>query len=221
MKVKELLKNEWVKTGIMLALVLIAFFGFWFGLRFALATEYPMLAVASGSMIPTLNVGDLILVHGVPNASEIRVAPQPDGDIIVFHTYLADLGSGQPGPNLQPGREPELIVHRAINRTLKWDNYVGKYVWYFTTKGDANTPEDRWPGTNFDGVPEYYVVGKVVSTVPWIGNVPLFIRTPTGIITVVALIIIVMMAEFAISAYREKQKPPSPPSSPSPSEGQS
>lgn len=209
MKLKDLLKNEWVKTGIMLVIVLIAFFGFWFGIRFALATEYPLLAVASGSMVTTLNIGDLIVVHGVPNASEIYAAPYPDGDIIVFHTYLPDVG-GEPGPNLDPLRGPdELIVHRAINRTLKWDNRVEKYIWYFVTLGDGNHGAiDPWV-REYGGVPEYYVVGKVVGVVPWIGNIPLFIRTPTGLVTVVALILIVLIVEFVFSAVREKRKPPS------------
>ena len=202
MKIRELLKNEWVKTGIMLAIVLIAFFGFWFGLRFSMGTEYPLLAVASESMVPTLNVGDLIVVHGVANASGIYANPV-NGDIIIFNTYIPNMG-----PNLWPGRAPELIVHRAISKTVTYDNYVGKNVTYITTKGDHNPTEDRWPGTSFDGVPEYYVVGKVVGTVPQIGNVPLFIRTPTGIITVLILIIIVVMVDFIFSTYREKRKPP-------------
>jgi len=203
-KIRELLKNEWVKTGIMLAIVLIAFFGFWFGLRFSMATEYPLLAVASESMVPTLNVGDLIVVHGVTNASEIYAHPT-NGDVIIFNTY--DPSKTQEPLNLRPGGPPELIVHRAISKTVTYDKYVGRNVTYITTKGDHNPTEDRWPGTN-DGVPEYYVVGKVVGTVPQIGNVPLFIRTPTGIITVLILIIVVIMVDFIFSTYREKRKPP-------------
>jgi len=201
-KFKELLKNEWVKTGVMLAVVLIAFFSFWYGIRFVLATEYPLLAVATPSMVPTLNVGDLIIVHGVSGASEIYTHPG-NGNIIVFHTYIPNLG-----PNLYPGKPEELIVHRAINKTLKFDSYVGREVWYFTTKGDNNPTEDRWPGTSYDGVPEYYIVGKVVGSVPWIGNVPLYIRTPSGIVTIIILIIIVLLVDFIVSSYREKKKPP-------------
>jgi signal peptidase len=204
-KLREWLKNEWVKTGIMIAIILIAFFAFWFGLRYSLATEYPLLAVASESMVPTLNVGDLIVVHGVSNPAEIYAHPV-NGDIIIFTTY--DPSKTQEPLDLWPGKEPELIVHRAINKTLKWDDHVGRTVWYFTTKGDHNPSEDRWPGTNFDGVPDYYVVGKVVGSVPQLGNVPLFIRTPTGVITIVALIIIVLMVDLLYSSYREKRRPP-------------
>jgi signal peptidase len=198
-KSRKLLNNEWVKTGIMLAIVLVAFFSVWFGIRIALATDDPLLAVASGSMIPTLNVGDLIVVHGVSNASEIFVHPaivDPQtgkitggGDIIIFHTNLPG------GPRLRP--EDELIVHRAINRTLI------NGTWYFTTKGDANPVADGWL------VPFSYVVGKVVGDVPYVGSVPLYIRTPTGILTVIILIILVLLVEMTYSAFKEKKRPPS------------
>jgi signal peptidase I len=202
LKLKKLLKNEWIRTGIMLAVVLIAFFSFWFGIRYALATDYPLLAVASPSMVPTLNVGDLIVVHGVSNASEIYTN-YGNGDIIIFHTYLPG------GPNLRPGYPDELIVHRAINKTLKYDSYVGREVWYFTTLGDNNKDAvDRWPGTNYDGEPDYYIVGKVVGTIPYVGSIPLFIRTPTGIVTVVVLIILVLIVEILYSYFKEKRKPP-------------
>ncbi len=195
MKYKQLLKNEWVQTGIMLAIVLIAFFSFWFGLRYALATDSPLLAVASGSMVPKLNIGDLIIVHGISNFSAIYAHPL-NGDIIVFHTYVP------PGPNLKiDGGGDELIVHRAINKTLI------KNVWYFVTKGDANYAPD--PNTILTGpVPENYIVGKVVGSVPWVGNIPLYIRTPEGLETIIVLIIIVVLAEFIFSSVRDKKKPP-------------
>jgi signal peptidase len=202
LKLKKLLKNEWVRTGIMLVIVIIAFFSFWYGIRFALATDYPLLAVASGSMVPTLNVGDLIVVHGVSNFSTIYAHPF-NGDIIIFHTYL--LG----GPNLMGG-EDELIVHRAINKTLRSDGH-----WYFDTEGDHNRdygggpdPWDAPPYGHGNGVPDYYVVGKVVGDIPYIGGIPLFIRTSTGIMTVVILIILVLFVEMAYSSFKEKRKPP-------------
>ena len=204
MKRKELLKNEWVKTGIMLAIVLVAFFSLWFGIRYALDTDYPLLAVASGSMVPKLNVGDLIIVQGISNFSTIYPHLN-NGTIIVFHTYLPG------GPMLLNVASDELIVHRVINETRRYDQSLGRYVYYFSTKGDANQVPDTWDPAPYgygQGVPDYYVVGKVVGDVPKIGYIPLLIRTTEGLETVIVLIIIVVLAEYVYSSVKEKKKPP-------------
>ena len=199
MKLKELLKNEWVKTGIMLAIVLVAFFSEWFGIRYALDTDYPLLAVASGSMVPKLNVGDLIVVQGISNFSTIYAHPG-NGTIIVFHTYLP----GDDHPMLLGGASDELIVHRVVGETER------NGVYYFSTKGDHNFGNDTWDPIPYGGpgVPDYYVVGKVVGDIPWIGNIPLFIRTTQGLETVIVLIIIVVLAEYVYSSVKEKKKAP-------------
>jgi len=145
-KLAEWLKKDYVQTIIMVAIVVVSVLTFWYGLRFAYRTEHPLLAVASGSMRPTLQVGDLILVQGGLNASKIKALPEPEGDIIVFRRSL---GSGS------------LIVHRAINK----ENRSG--TWYFETKGDNNTISDGW-------IPEQNVIGKVVGRVPLLGYIALF-----------------------------------------------
>lgn len=168
-KLSRMLKNDYVKTAILGVIIIGGVFAFWFGLRVALRTEYPLLAVASGSMVPTLNIGDLIVVQGVPDPNEIVVAPAPNGTVIVFH---------------KPGDPNYLIVHRAINK------FENNGEWYFQTKGDANSFRDSWD------VPYELIVGKVVGVVPWVGSVPLFLRTSTGIFLIVVLFIIVVLAEY-------------------------
>lgn len=171
------MKNSYVKTIILAAIIIGSVLGFWFGLRAGLRTEYPLLTVASGSMVPTLNVGDLILVQGVPNASALIAAPRPDGDIIVFRS---------------PRMDGELIVHRAVDKEFH------EGLWYFTTKGDANSGEDRWYGQDtWDGmISQNRLIGKVIAKAPYIGYIPLYIRTSQGIIIVVILIIIIIFAEY-------------------------
>jgi signal peptidase len=114
---KKLWKNEYFQTIITLVLLIAFVFGFWYIAQTSLRTEYPALAVASGSMLPTLNVGDLIIVQGA-SPEEINAAPMT-GDIIVFKKS-----------------NNELVVHRAIERI----NSAGGYL--FTTKGDNNTSPD-------------------------------------------------------------------------------
>jgi len=180
-KLTKLLKNSYVKTILLGVILLGAVFAFWFGLRFALRTDYPLLAVASGSMTPTLNVGDLIIVQGVPSYNDLYAAPAPEGTIIVFHK-----------PKINPSSADELIVHRTIS------SMENNGTWYFQTKGDGNRTPDSWFGEGaLNGlVSQHLLVGQVVAVVPWVGNVPLFIRTPSGLILIILLFLVILFIEY-------------------------
>jgi signal peptidase len=173
------LRNSYVKTVILAVIIIGGVMGFWLGLKAGLRTEYPLLTVASGSMVPTLNVGDLIAVQGVVNASELYVAPKPDGEIIVFRS---------------PRMDGELIVHRAIYKEFNADDSL----WYFRTQGDANFGPDNWFGSEtWNGmISQNRIVGRVIGKAPLIGYIPLYIRTREGIIIIVILIILILMAEY-------------------------
>lgn len=190
---KRLWKNEYFQTVIMIVLIVSAVFVFWFGLKSALNTDYPMLAVASGSMSlprgtvddgwshpfdPTLHTGDLIIVQGV-NTSEIHAAPYPNGDILVFRSLYGD----------------DLIVHRAIEKTT----LDGKLA--FVTQGDANS----YPGPS-SPTPADHVIGKVVFRIPWIGHLALLMRDNSGVYVVLALIIIVIIVELALPMLSRSKK---------------
>lgn len=168
MKQSRLLKSEFVKTAILLLIVVISVAGFWLALRAALRTEYPLHAVIGPSMIPTLQHGDLLLVKGV-NAREIKAEPAPEGDIIVFYRPV-------------PPQDP--IVHRAIDKRLE------NGIWYFKTKGDNNPGPDGWE------VPEDYVIGKVVGRVPLLGYFKIFLGTPGGMAVIIVLILILLFMDY-------------------------
>ncbi|MEM2118496.1 MAG: signal peptidase I [Candidatus Bathyarchaeia archaeon] len=146
---KKLWKNEYFQTLVTVALIVVVVMGVWFGSQQALNSPYPALAVASGSMLPTLEVGDLIIVQGVP-PEQIHAA-YLEGDILVFRN---------------PNSPDDLIVHRAIAKENRSDGY------YFTTHGDNN-------GINSNEGPfhQRYVVGKVIAKVPYVGNFALFMHT--------------------------------------------
>ena len=175
-----------MKTIILIIILFVSVFAFWFGLRYAFQTEFPLLAVASGSMIPTLDVGDLILVQGFSNACEVNAASYPEGDIIVFH---------------KPGLENELIVHRAVSKVENDDTC------YFETKGDHNSIADKWSGpeTWDNKISERLLVGKVVGKVPWLGHIPLFMRTPSGILIIVLLFIVLIIVDFIFPQKRDEK----------------
>ena len=180
---RKALKNEYIQTAITIVLIVVIVLGFWYGLQLVSNTQYPALAVASGSMCtvqhmycdgwshpfePTLHVGDLIIIQGI-NPEEIYAAEEPYGDIIVFH------------------RGSELVVHRAIAKREQ-----GTIT--FQTKGDGNDkPDGNW-------VSEDKVVGKVVLRIPWLGSVALFMHNSSGISIIIILLVVLVIVEFAIPA---------------------
>ena len=110
-------KHEAIKLLILAVILVSASFVTWSGLKIALNTENPILVVVSGSMVPTLNVGDLIVIRG---ASPEQITA---GSIIVFHS---------------PIEYDTLIVHRVVDKV----NYGNEFG--FKTKGDFNYHEDNW-----------------------------------------------------------------------------
>jgi signal peptidase len=73
--------------------------------------------VMSGSMTPTLNVGDIVIERPIEPA-EARI-----GDVISF---------------TDPQDDERLLTHRVRSIKIKGDEFT------FTTKGDANNTEEKW-----------------------------------------------------------------------------
>ncbi len=162
------LRSERLKFVMMITFTVVAFASFWYGLRAALTTEHPLLVVSSESMVPTLHVGDLIIVRGV-NVNDIKAAPYPNGDIIVFRSPI--------DPNV-------LIVHRAVGKAYEDGEPT------FITKGDRAFSPDPWR------VKGEQVVGKVVFRIPLLGYATLFFQTPTGRAFLILLALIVLAWGF-------------------------
>ena len=97
----------YVLAGILLA------FGINYGMGFVMATNYPIVAVESNSMVPTFACGDILLVKGATQ-QELKV-----GDTIVFSV---------------PGK-PVPIVHRIVSINpdgtyqTKGDANSGQHPW--------------------------------------------------------------------------------------------
>jgi signal peptidase I len=128
-------------------------------------------------MLPTLNVGDIIIVQGVP-ASELR-ADHLTGDVVVYKS-----------PSIPDYR----IVHRAVKVETRLDG-----IW-ITTKGDNNVGTD----TPFH---ESYLIGKVVARVPHVGNFALFINSLGSFyyFIIILIIIVNILLSLAPSGSEEKK----------------
>jgi signal peptidase len=170
--------KEYLKYFAFFVVIAVVAFGGINVLKVSLKTKYPVMVVVSQSMVPTLGVGDFIIVGQVGDFDEVVAEPQPDGDILVF---------------LKPGTSNEYIVHRAIDKTP-----VGG-EWSYVTKGDHNAVRDSRP------VPESNVMGRVIGSIPILGYFPMFIKTSRGLITVVGLMAIVFFADTLMPDKREER----------------
>ena len=90
--------------------------------------------------------------------------------------------------------EPTSITHRIINITDQG----------FITKGDANEDPDQWI------VKKENVIGKAILTIPFIGYLGYFVRTPTGFILLILLpasvIIIMEIRNIVKELTKQKQE---------------
>ncbi len=120
-------KNPTARIILLIIILFAATYGSVELLRIGLHTESPLMVVSSGSMVPTLNVGDIILVRG-GDPRTVTV-----GMIIIFHS---------PYDYSMP------IVHRVV----AVDNEGGSI--FFETKGDHNQIRDGWkvPAVNLMGI---------------------------------------------------------------------
>ncbi|MBA3286137.1 MAG: S26 family signal peptidase, partial [Nitrosopumilus sp.] len=166
----------------------------------------PFYVVASGSMVPVLNVNDLIVVWGKDNNTSFDSAKV--GDIIVFKAFIADTGE----------KEGKTIVHRVASvfekgETLRGNTELNRLCYPVSvpavlenktilTKGDAN--ECSIPGVDIPITQENYV-GRVVYTIPQVGIIPAILKPPVNYI-IMALIGGLLVASFIKSNKKQEEK---------------
>ena len=139
----------------------------WIGLQVAFGTQNPFYVVASGSMIPALQVYDVLIVQGHEPFEDIEV-----GDMIVFN---------------RPSDHNRVIVHRVVS-ILEDDPKT------IRTKGDANPASI--PGTDFPITEEEYI-GKVAYTVPQVGYVTQLLKPPINYVIIAIVVGIMVVKQFA------------------------
>ena len=138
----------------------------WIGLQAAFGTQNPFYVVASGSMLPVLEIYDVLIVQGHEPFEDIEI-----GDIIVFN---------------RPSDHNRVIVHRVVSiidddpKTLR-------------TKGDANPASI--PGTDFPITEEEYI-GKVVYTLPQVGYVTQLLKPPINYVIIAVVIGVMIVKQI-------------------------
>ncbi|MBS7656532.1 MAG: signal peptidase I [Candidatus Bathyarchaeia archaeon] len=208
-KIKDLRKNGLVALLLLLTLLLVINFVLQGILMLVLKTSTPLHTPISGSMEPTLNVGDLLIIQGGVTGESLY-AHAGDGDIIIYHD-----------PRDYDGIP---IVHRAV------DKYQVNGTWYIVTKGDANSFVDDWSwygfprgGTyNVGGCPESYVIGKVIFSLPYLGGILSKFDEPMvnlGIFVLslrhfLIIILLMLLAYLELAGSKEEIKETSRPEKP-------
>ncbi|MGY5146689.1 MAG: signal peptidase I [Candidatus Nitrosopumilus sp. bin_7KS] len=138
----------------------------WIGLQVAFGTQNPFYVVASGSMIPVLEVYDVLIVSGHVPFEEIEV-----GDIIVFN---------------RPSDHNRVIVHRVASIVEDDPKTI-------RTKGDANPASI--PGTDFPITDEEYI-GKVAHTLPQVGYITQLLKPPINYVIIAIVVGIMVVKQF-------------------------
>jgi signal peptidase I len=207
-------RNEYVKSAIVIGIIVAVVLVLFFGVQLALGTSVPVRVVESGSMcVPydgtcdgwshpfahTLHIGDIIVIQKI-NPVDLKT-DYPNSDIIVYENPA------------DPTSTP--IVHRIVA------SYEVNGTIYFQTKGDGNSGV-KWPNPvstgEYDsntiwhtgqGVPQNLVIGRVVMRIPYFGWITLFLRNnPWGLPVVIGLIILLIALEFIIPIAKGKQTKP-------------
>ena len=158
-------------------IVIVAIAVIWIGLQVIFGTANPFYVVSSGSMIPTLEVYDVIVVEGNTSFEDVK-----KGDIIVFFSPAKyDLG------------EERVIVHRV-------ESIISEDPKTIQTKGDANPRAMK----NVDyPITEKIYLGKVEYIIPQVGYITQVLQPPINYI-IIAIIIGVMIVK---QIYKKKKEP--------------
>ena len=194
---RDLLWVVAVVGGIALALYLIA------------GTWPAVVTIESESMVPNMNVGDLVLVVDEDRFGELVTWREGQrigysrfgdyGDVIVYR------------PNGVDSVHP--IIHRAriyVDAAAVKESGLGEYYTNphggYITKGDNNPYTDQ-PNLRIAGVgvvepvKKEWIVGKALVAVPLVGYLPLHIAE-----FAVLVIVVIIIHDFVLARRKEKEE---------------
>jgi len=188
------LKSSSRKRGFVkdLMIVIIGVIIIWVGLQAIFGTSNPFYVVSSGSMVPKLQVFDVLVVQGHDPFETVEV-----GNVIVFN---------------RPSGHDRVIVHRVVS-------IIDDDPLTFTvrTKGDANPASI--PGTDFPITEEEYI-GKVAHVIPQVGYITRILAPPINYIIIVIIIGIMVFKQFTKKKPRNEVHLTDPFDSPEENENQ-
>jgi len=135
---------------------------------------FSLYTILTGSMIPNINVYDVVVDVNVKNPADIH-----EGDVITF-VSTATLTQGM------------TITHRVISVIHDENGYS------YVTKGDANLSPDG------AAVPYENVLGKVILHIPQLGRLQSFLATRGGWLIVVVIPALCVIISDILKLFRLK-----------------
>ncbi|WP_243670336.1 S26 family signal peptidase [Methanoculleus chikugoensis] len=187
-----------------IALVLFLFSGTW----------PAVVTIESESMVPNMNVGDLVLVSTRTGSAPLTT--WDDGRWTGGHTSFGNYGDVIVyRPNGADSVNP--IIHRAMTYVdtaavvesgglggAYYDDPHGGYI----TKGDNNPPYTDQPNLRIAGVgviepvKKEWIVGKALVAVPLVGYLPPLHLAEFAVV----IIIVILIHDFVLARRKEKEK---------------
>jgi len=165
-------RNCLILSVILLVIPLLMYLGF----VISFGTENPFYAVASGSMLPELEVYDVVIIQGYSKIEDVQV-----GDIIVFN---------------RPSGHDRVILHRVVQIT-------GDDPVTLMTKGDNNVASI--PGTDYP-ITEKEYIGKVEYKIPQLGYATQLLKPPGNFLYGLGILIIPVIFHFKFKKQQNNQK---------------
>jgi signal peptidase I len=129
-----------------IVLVVLIVLGIWFSLKFLLATKYPIDVVPSCSMLPSMQRGTMLLLHGVVSPAQLK-APVVNISRAAYNSMLGGLGgnsmscvayvqhgsTGQLSQYLMPGYDIGLYSSADGGKIIGTGNQTGPLQYYCNT----------------------------------------------------------------------------------------
>lgn len=142
----------------------------------------PLIIVEGNSMNPVLANGDLVIYRGVNQRAVTN------GSLILYF-------SGQTGVAALDYMVRPIVVHRVIGIIIQTDGTI-----YYRTKGDNNQFND--PAlVRYD-----QVLGSPVDDVPVVGTLVLFLKSPQGLIFIIAAATFLYLNRYESVRKTDKRK---------------
>ena len=182
-KLKLIIKylKEIVSWTIFTLLIIIGIFLIYYFIAVRLYTvkgekyepKFSLYTIVSPSMVPTLNVYDVIINVSVKNIEEVKI-----NDVITFISTW-DVNSGM------------TVTHRVVG-SKKLDN--GEVC--LITRGDNNTQEDQ------SCVKKENLIGVTKAVIPSLGKVQAFISSKAGWLLIIILPIVYSLLKNVVKLVR-------------------